>query len=262
MDVTKTQEMENVFTEALDTSRIANNVKERLLEQKNRVMVHRKEQLYGYKLDENKKLVVDELPAENVKFIFRKLQEYSENPPEELVQDVLEENPELGYEIAKTMVTYDAIERYVAREIRVKNMAFTITNEPYTVETLCSILEQPLNTLPEDEIEAKFREREEHPDTNWRKRVQQISRKSFYTGDLILTKSQKIQLRKRVESPDMDCNRVDEITYTFPYTGDVVVARQLTSKSQLSETIEISNNHEAIISKELFEKVSSLKKSH
>lgn len=37
---------------------------------------------YGYRFDQSQGMVPDPIPAEYVKFIFEKLAEYTENPPE------------------------------------------------------------------------------------------------------------------------------------------------------------------------------------
>ncbi len=79
-------------------------------------------------MDDKNSLVVDDLPAENVKFIFYKIEEYIQNTPAELVTEVMERHKgwsiELTYEEAIPLVSISAIQEYVAEELSVKNMAF------------------------------------------------------------------------------------------------------------------------------------------
>lgn len=67
------------------------------------------------------KLVTNTDEAEIVKFIFNKVNEYTEHPPKELVDRVLEiaeENGEvLTYEEAEQRVSYSAILNYIAKEM-------------------------------------------------------------------------------------------------------------------------------------------------
>ena len=88
---------------------------------------------FGYDLV-NGELVINEDEAKIVKYMYAKQIEYTENPPKELVDVVLEiaqENgEELTYEEAKERVSYTAILEYIAREMN--------TNEEFR-ETLKKI---------------------------------------------------------------------------------------------------------------------------
>ena len=106
---------------------------------------------YGYTINDID-IVVDPLPAENVKFLFQKLEEYDKNPPKELVQNILEERKELTYEEAKSLVNFRDIVRYISKEVKIKNMVFTLSDAPATVETLRSILARPLDTFSNEEL--------------------------------------------------------------------------------------------------------------
>lgn len=107
---------------------------------------------YGYKLEDGR-LVVDEIPAENVKFFFGKQCEYAENPPAELVEAVIEEyqcsqGEKLSYEEAKLHVTNDAKHQYLSEELNIKNRIFK-EGADHTVETLKAVLAIPLTELKE-----------------------------------------------------------------------------------------------------------------
>jgi len=79
------------------------------------------EKVFGYDFIDGK-LVVNEQEAEVVRFVFQKHEEYMEEPPEELVRNVIEEyeadGKEITFEEAKKEVKYDQILDYIAREVR------------------------------------------------------------------------------------------------------------------------------------------------
>ena len=76
--------------------------------------------LLGYDYVDGK-LVINEDEAKIVKYLYTKLEEYTENPPQELVERVLEiareKGEELTYEEAKERVTYGAILKYITKEM-------------------------------------------------------------------------------------------------------------------------------------------------
>lgn len=76
--------------------------------------------LLGYDYVDGK-LVINEDEAKIVKYLYAKLEEYTENPPQELVERVLvkarEDGEELTYEEAKERVTHSAILEYITREM-------------------------------------------------------------------------------------------------------------------------------------------------
>ena len=78
------------------------------------------EKVFGYDYVDGK-LVANDEEAKIVKFLYDKLAEYTEHPPKELVDGVLEaaqENGEiLTYEEAEERVSYSAIMWYINKEI-------------------------------------------------------------------------------------------------------------------------------------------------
>ena len=97
------------------------------------------QKVLGYdQVDE--KLVINSDEAEIVKFTFNKATEYSEHPPKELVDRVLqiaEENGEvLTYEEAEQRVSYSAILNYIAKEMNANEEFATILkrNDPHTLK--------------------------------------------------------------------------------------------------------------------------------
>lgn len=115
---------------------------------------------YGYR-EENGKLTVDELEAENVRWMFDTYQSYSEHPPASLVEAVLEEaavaGEELSYEEAEKKVTHSAILEYITYEFTLKSEIFAY-EENKAVDSLKSILAMPVP-------DAVSRYREIHPTT-------------------------------------------------------------------------------------------------
>lgn len=76
--------------------------------------------IFGYDL-EGDKLTINRDEAEIVKLVFEKVKEYTEHPPRELVDTVLEITAEKGeaitYEEAEQRVSYSDILAYLAKEL-------------------------------------------------------------------------------------------------------------------------------------------------
>ena len=110
-------EIEKAYADMVADSKISDRLRTLLKEKRARMEQVQKEQIYGYKVNDKNLLVVDDLPAENVKFIFYKIEEYIQNPPAELVTEVMERhkgwNTELTYEEAIPLVSLSAIQEYV-----------------------------------------------------------------------------------------------------------------------------------------------------
>lgn len=83
-------EIEKVYADMVADGKISDRLRTLLKEKQTRMEQVQKEQIYGYKVDDKNSLVVDDLPAENVKFIFYKIEEYIQNTPAELVTEVME----------------------------------------------------------------------------------------------------------------------------------------------------------------------------
>ena len=72
--------------------------------------------------------------SEIVDFVYNKFNEYTENPPYELVQNVIdsynERNEQISYEDAKKQVPYNYIKKHIAKEV---NQKFKVKqNESYS----------------------------------------------------------------------------------------------------------------------------------
>lgn len=223
------QELEKTFMDLAANNKISEGIKEQLQGKQIAAERYEKEQLYGYKRADGNQLVVDELPAENVKFIFHKIEEYIKTPPAELVKRTMSEQKRKGlkltYEDAIPLVSFYAIQEYVAEEVTIKNMAFALSDLPHSVETLRAILERPFSDFPVVDIRIAYQDKIQTADSDtfstWGRRVRRMSRSPFYTGTMTFTRS------------------------TSPF-----IQRQLAPKQY-----EIHCSHEAIISKEQFETV-------
>ena len=81
------------------------------------------EKIFGYDIKDGK-YVINEQEAEVVRFYYQKHAEYAEEPPEELVRNVIEEYEEDGrviaYEEAKKEVSGYQLRHYIAKEIKEK----------------------------------------------------------------------------------------------------------------------------------------------
>ena len=146
---------------------------------------------YGYRLDENQRMVPDPIPAEHVKFLFEKLVEYAENPPEELVQKVIDLYQEeygetLSHEEAKGKVSYTDVKDYVAAELFLKNMAFQLSGQPQTAETLREFLTRPFDMKNPKKLLADYREKigKETPLTLWKQRMERMLGSGYCTGEI------------------------------------------------------------------------------
>ena len=100
------------------------------------------ENLLGYDYVDGK-LVINEDEAKIVKYLYVKLEEYTENPPQELVEHVLErareDGEELTYEEAKERVTLSAILEYITREMN-SNEEFIAILKKSNPHSLCGQL--------------------------------------------------------------------------------------------------------------------------
>lgn len=156
-------EIEKVYADMVADGKISDRLRTLLKEKQTRMEQVQKEQIYGYKVDDKNSLVVDDLPAENVKFIFYKIEEYIQNTPAELVTEVMERHKgwsiELTYEEAIPLVSISAIQEYVAEELSVKNMAFMLSECPQSAENLRAILARPFADFPADDIRRAYRDK-------------------------------------------------------------------------------------------------------
>lgn len=79
------------------------------------------EKIFGYDIKDGK-YVINEKEAEVVRFYYQKHAEYTEEPPEELVRNVIEEyeadGREITFEEAKTEVSAYQIRSYIVKEIQ------------------------------------------------------------------------------------------------------------------------------------------------
>lgn len=137
--------------------------------------------VYGYKKVDGK-LIVDMIEAENIKWMFHMVLQYTEHPPVSLVEAVIESAAAQGetitYEDAEKRVSYDAILHYMGRELNLKNKLFAHESEK-TPEALQEIL-----SLSLEEAEARYTEVAEEivaESVAWTCRIKHVLPKpSFY----------------------------------------------------------------------------------
>ena len=171
-----------------EQNRINERIRKAMAEQK-RITLD--ETPYGYRIDENQRMVPDPIPAEHVKFLFEKLVEYAENPPEELVQKVIDLYQEeygeaLSHEEAKGKVSYTDVKDYVAAELFLKNMAFQLSGQPQTAEALRKFLTRPFDMENPEKLLADYREKigEEPPLTLWKQRMERMLGSGYCIGEI------------------------------------------------------------------------------
>lgn len=228
-------EAEKIYADMVADGNMSEKIKTLLKEKRASVEQAQKENLYGYKIVDGNQLAVDEIPAENVAFIFSKLVEYEQNPPDELVIRLTEKYKHTGTNLtceeAKTLVSLSAIQEYVAEELSIKNMVFALSDSHQSAETLRGILARPFADFPADDIRKAYQDKIQTVDSNstrtWLKRVRRVSRNSIYTGT--------ITLERRPNSPSLQ-------------------------KQCALERVELSDHHKALVSKEQFEQVNRVLK--
>ena len=90
---------------------------------------------FGYDLV-NGNLVINEEEAKILKYLYEKQEEYTDNPPKELVDRVLEiareRGEELTYEEAKERVSYSAILEYITREMNLNEEFIKIIKKEHS----------------------------------------------------------------------------------------------------------------------------------
>ncbi|MCQ4794146.1 recombinase family protein [Anaerofustis stercorihominis] len=152
--------------------------------------------MYGYKLNEENEVVIDPVPAENVRFVFKKALEYMEEPPKELVERIIElqkrrDGVRLSYEQAKKKVPYRTVLNYLAKEVEVKNMAFELSEQAHTVELLREIFSKPFNVFDVGKIEVDYKQRNgSHIEQMlWHKRINRMFDSAYCTGEIAFCKS-------------------------------------------------------------------------
>lgn len=80
--------------------------------------------LFGYKRQDDGALVVDEKEASIVRWIYKMIAEYSDNPPDFLIKEVIaryeDEDMEITPEEAKEKISLYMIQRYIAAELNIR----------------------------------------------------------------------------------------------------------------------------------------------
>ena len=146
---------------------------------------------YGYRFDQDKGMVPDPISAEYVKFIFEKLAEYAENPPEELVQAIIDSYREkydrlLSQDEAKGKISFTEMKDYLAKELFLRDMAFQLSDSPQTVEALRKFLFRSLNVENPERLLADYREMigEETPLSIWERRLERMLDFAYCIGEM------------------------------------------------------------------------------
>lgn len=146
---------------------------------------------YGYRFDQSQGMVPDPIPAEYVKFIFEKLAEYTENPPEELVQAIIDSYQEkygrlFSHDEAKWKISFTEIKAYLAKELFLRDMVFQLSGQPQTVGTLRKFLLQPLDVAKSQRFLADYREMigVETPLSTWKRRIDRMLDSAYCIGEM------------------------------------------------------------------------------
>ena len=136
-------------------------------------------------------MVPDPIPAEYVKFIFEKLAEYTENPPEKLVQAIIDSYQEkygrlLSHDEAKWKISFTEIKAYLAKELFLRDMVFQLSGQPQTVGTLRKFLLQPLDVANSQRLLADYREMigVETPLSTWKRRIDRMLDSAYCIGEM------------------------------------------------------------------------------
>ena len=146
---------------------------------------------YGYRFDQDKGMVPDPISAEYVKFIFEKLAEYAENPPEELVQAIIDSYQEkydrlLSQDEAKGKISFAEMKDYLAKELFLRDMAFQLSDSSQTVEALKKFLFRSLNVENPERLLADYREMigEETSLSIWKRRLERMLDFAYCIGEM------------------------------------------------------------------------------
>lgn len=178
-----------------DLIQISEDEQKRIKEKVRKVTERRKSVLekvpYGYRFDQGQGMVPDPIPAEYVKFIFEKLAEYTENPPEKLVQAIIDSYQEkygrlLSHDEAKWKISFTEIKAYLAKELFLRDMVFQLSGQPQTVGTLRKFLLQPLDVANSQRLLADYREMigEETSLSIWKRRVERMLDSAYCIGEM------------------------------------------------------------------------------
>lgn len=146
---------------------------------------------YGYRFDQSQGMVHDPIPAEYVKFIFEKLAEYTENPPEELVQAIIDSYQErygrlLSHDEAKWKISFAEMKDYLAKELFLRDMAFQLYDLPQTAEALRKFLLQSFDVENPERLLADYREMigDETPLSTWERRLERMLDSAYCIGKM------------------------------------------------------------------------------
>lgn len=113
--------------------------------------------LFGYKRQDDGTLVVDEKEASIVRWIYKMIAEYSDNPPDFLIKEVIagyeDEDMEIIPEEAKEKVSLYMIQRYIAAEINIRMRQYEdMQGEPEQIQHFLDVqLDETLLVAVEDE---------------------------------------------------------------------------------------------------------------
>lgn len=98
---------------------------------------------FGYEW-KDRKLTVNEKESSIVKWIVRMLLEYDDNPPDFLIQKVIDSSDkELSFEEAKEKVSFSMVQRYVVAELKMRMQQYD--HMQGTPEKIQHFLDIPLN---------------------------------------------------------------------------------------------------------------------
>lgn len=146
---------------------------------------------YGYQFDQGQGMMPDPISAEYIKFIFEKLAEYAENPPEELVQAVIVSYQEkydrlISQDEAKGKISFVEMKDYLAKELLLRDMVFQLSGQPHTAEALREFFSQPLDVENPERLLADYPEMidEETPLSIWERRLERMLDSAYCIGEM------------------------------------------------------------------------------
>jgi len=193
-----TEDMRKFFQEWIKNDpEMPERIRQRLKAAQEEKLKRRREALFGYEVV-NGKLVINREESIVVKWIFERFLLYLENPPEELVKTALKRARsqgisirEISFEEAKSLVTVNLVKEYMVRELSLKELYYHALSEKNPTVRFEDILSLPMEALPKAGLEKLMSDisqldimRKQH---EYSQRVNHILRSTLYNGTAELT---------------------------------------------------------------------------
>lgn len=208
---------------------LSKRIRDQLKKAQEEKLIRRKATSYGYDIIKGK-LVINEDESKVVRWIFERYLAYSENPPEELLKTAIKRARSRGvsvqgisFEEAKSLVTDSLVKEYMAEELSLKELYYHALSEQDTTVRHEDILSLPMEALPKAELKK-------------------------LSSDI----SELEVMKKRQEYS----RRLNHVLANDLYNDTIVLtARSANRKGMPLETMTIRNEHDPIISAEMFRAV-------